>query len=246
MKKWMLMLLAVLLVVFCGCTAEEAVSDDCEFLTRGNWEGNDTQCVNVIDFDEDGSFSNWCYCGSPIGDSDLTERFLYRASDRAILLLDPEGETFETGTVLYADDWYLVVDLWGRTYVYENLNEERPTVRPCAQELVGTDEITKPCLHILGYENGMLTVSSYDYDGDAEADYEKWTLPVREDVVFTSVAVNVVGDAETVEFLKLSESDYEHIGEFYTGGYVEIDGYGEVASVVFYGELIVQDFSIQE
>lgn len=241
MKKWMFMLLAILLVVFCGCTADEAVSDDCEFLTRGKWEGTDIQCTNVISFKEDGGFSNWCYCGSPVGDSDLAEQFRYRASDHAIQLLDPEGEIFETGTVLYADDLYLVVDLWGRSYVYENLNEELPTVRTCALDYTGTGEITKPCLHVLGYEDGVLTVSSYDYDGDAAADYELWELPVSEDVTFTSVTVNVVGDTETVEFLKLSESDYEHIGEFYTGGYLEFNGDGEVASVVFYGELIVQE-----
>lgn len=241
MRKWIPMLLAVLLLVFCGCATDEIVSDDCEFLTRGNWEGNDTQCVNVISFKEDGGFSNWCYCGSPVGAGDVAEQFRYRASDRAILLLDGEGKQMETGTVLYADNWYLVVNLWGRAYVYENLNEERPTVRTCALELVGTEEMTKPCLHILSYENGMLSVSSHDYDGDAAADYEVWTLQVNEDVVFTSVLVNVVGDTETVEFLKLSERDYEYIGEFYTGGYVEINGAGEVASVVFYGELIVQE-----
>lgn len=241
MKKWIPMLLAVLLLAFCGCAADEIVSDNCEFLTRGDWEGNDTQCVNVIDFKEDSGFSNWCYCGSPVGDSDLTEQFRYRASDRAILFLDSEDEIVETGTVLYADDLYLVVDLWGRTYVYENLNEERPSVRTCALDYTGTEEMTKPCLSILGYENGILTVSSYDYDGDAAAGFEIWELPVSEDASFITVTVNVVNDSETAEMFKLSERDYANIGDFYHSGYLEFNRDGEVAGVVFYGELIVQE-----
>ena len=232
-KNWILFCISLLL---CSCSLKE--SDNCDFLIEANWEGNDAQCVNVISFKEDGGFSNWCYCGSPVGDGDMVEGFRYRASDKTIQLLDEKNKVMETGTIQYVDDNYLIVDLWNRCYVYENMNVERPTPKSCALEYVGTEEISKPYLHILGYENGMLTVSSYDYDKDASANFETWTLPVQKDIVFLDVSVMVENKTENVEVSQLTKEDYEYIGEFYTNGYVEMNHEGEVASVVFYGETI--------
>ena len=240
MKKLSIFLLS--LAMLCGCSnTKEIISDDCDFLIHANWEGNDTQCVNVIIFREDAGFSNWCFCGSPVGGGDVSEEFRYRALDRAIILLDGEGEIIETGTVMYVDDMYLIVDLWERCYVYENMDVERPTPRLCALEYTGTEEVSKPCLTILGYENGLLTVSAYNYDHDAPDNFEVWTLPVSEDFSCSTVSVTVENGKETVETTQLTETDYEHIGEYYTSGYLEMNYDGEVASIVFYGELVIEN-----
>ena len=225
-------------MLLCGCSSTKLPNDACDFLIEANWEGNDAQCVNVISFKEDGGFSNWCYCGSPVGDGDLVEGFRYRASDKTIHLLDDSNEVIETGTVQYVDDMYLMVDLWDGCYVYENMNVERPTPRTCAVEYIGTEEISKPYLHILSYENGMLTVSSCNYDGDASESFERWTLLAQEDITFSEVIVTVENETETFEVSQLAEKDYENIGEFYTNAYVEMNREGEVASVIFYGEII--------
>lgn len=238
MKKFCFSLLLSLFL--CSCSnSKEISSDNCDFLVEANWEGNDTQCVNVITFKEDGGFSNWCYCGSPVGDGDLIEEFRYRASDRALLLLDSEGKIIETGTVLYVDDWYLMVDLWGRCYVYENINAECPKSHSDALEYTKTDEMTKPCLAVLEYEDGMLQVSSHDYDGDAASDFEKWTLPVSKDFSCSTVSVTVKNQKATVEAMELTEEDFEYIGEYYSHGYFEMNRDGEVSNIVFYGELII-------
>lgn len=239
MKRLCAFLLVMLLL--CGCSAtEEIKGDDSDFLTQGDWTGNDLYCINVISFGEDGSFSNWCTCGNPVGDSDLSEEFGYRADDRTILLLDSEGEVMETGKVLYIDEQYLVIDLWDSTYTYENLNAYRPTIRACALEYTGTDELTKPCLTVLGYENDVLTVSAYNYDADAADNYEVWNLPVSENITFTTVSVTVDNGEEWMETGMLSKHDYADVGEFYHTGYLEFNQQGQVVSVVFYGELIIQ------
>ena len=238
MKKYLLFLFLTSLL--CGCSnVQKLPHDDCDFLIDANWEGNDTQCVNVIKFKEDGGFSNWCYCGSPVGYGDICESFRYSSKDRTIFLLDDKKEIIETGKVLYVDDLYLIVDLWGRCYVYENLDMECPKPHLCALEYTKTEEMTKPCLTVLGYENGMLTVSSYDYDGDAASDFEVWTLPVSEDFSCSTVSVTVENDVVSLETAELTESDYAYLGEYYTGGYIEMNRDGEVSNIVFYGELII-------
>ena len=105
MKKSLIFLL--LTAFLSGCS--KLPNDACDFLIHANWEGNDTQCVNVINFKEDNGFSNWCYCGSPVGDGDVSEEFRYDASNHSILLLDCDKEIIEKGTILYVDDWYFAL-----------------------------------------------------------------------------------------------------------------------------------------
>ncbi len=238
MKKFLIFLLCAFFL--CGCSDTKGnTGDDCDFLIEANWEGNDTQCTNVISFYEDGSFSNWCHCGSPVGNGDVSEKFRYRASDRSIILLDGEDEIVETGQVLYADDLYLIVDLWGQCYVYENIDKERPTPHISALEYTETNEMSKPCLTVLGLEDSILTVSAYNYDRDAASNFEVWTLPVSEDFSCSTVSVTVENEESKVDVAQLTEADYEYIGDYYSYGYFEMNREGEVSSIVFYGELII-------
>lgn len=238
MKK--LFLICACILLLCGCSLTTLPDDACDFLIEADWEGKDAQCINVISFKEDGSFSNWCYCGSPVGAGDVVEEFRYRASDQTIHLLNDRNQVMEIGTIQYMDDMYLILDLWERCYVYENINTKRPSPRSCALTYTGTEEISKPYLHILDYENGVLTVSSYDYDGDTAANFDIWTLPAHKDITFSDVCVTVENETETLEVSQLTEKDYQYIGEFYTTGYVEMNYEGEVASVIFYGETIME------
>jgi hypothetical protein len=145
----------------------------------------------------------------------------------------------ETGKILYVDRWYLIVDLWGGVYVYENMDESRPEVALEAIELTGVEEITKPFLTILDFDGKMFKVSSHDYDKDAASDFEVWKFAAAEDIQFTSVSVTVEDGARKVESKTLTSADIENVGEFYTVGFFAIDREGKVKSVVFYGELII-------
>ena len=80
MKK--ILILLMISILLCGCGKTQLPDDACDFLIQAEWEGNDAQCVNAIRFQKDKSFSNWCFCGSPVGDGDLVEEFRYRASDK--------------------------------------------------------------------------------------------------------------------------------------------------------------------
>lgn len=236
MKKLILLCISILLL--CGCSLTELPNDDCNFLVDANWEGIDIQCTNVISFEENGAFSNWCYCGSPIGASDVVEEFRYRSSDKTIHLLDSENNIIETGTIQYVDDMYLILDMWDHCYVYENSNVNRPTPKRCALEYIGTEEQSKPYIHILDYENGILTVSSYDYDNDSSENFDIWTLATSNDIVFSEVNITVENNIETLAVSQLTENDYKYIGDFYTTAYIQINHQGEIVSVIFYGETI--------
>ncbi len=240
MKKIILVVLFALLL--CGCSVtEQPDSKEYTFLTQAEWEGMDTSCTNHIRFSEDGSFNNWCSCGSPVGEGDIVEEFQYLDDTREIVLLDGEGETIETGKILYVDEAYLVVELWDALYTYENLNAYQMVPRESALAYTETDVITKPCLTILEYTNDMMTVSSMDYDGDVADCFTVWELPVSPDVVFSTVDMTIVNDEESIETSVLTEADFAYVGEYYTTGYFTFNPQGEVVSVVFYGELIIME-----
>lgn len=244
MKRIFALLLVVLTLA--GCAAKEKIktkgepvkSDPCEFLINADWVGDDDACENHIGFRKDGSFSNYCACGSPIGDGDIIEEYSYNATKNTISLYS-EGEVYEEGKILFADNTYLIVDMWDRVYVYENRDGYLPEVNEIAAEEVGNAEITKPCLTVLGYQNNELTVSSHNYDGDSKKLFKEWKLKASPDIKFKDVSVKVENDIPTMEVKTLTQEDRQYIGEYYTGGYLEIDREGIVQSIVFYGELII-------
>ena len=236
MKK--LSAVILLLLLLCGCS-QPLKSDDCEFLTNADWVGTDEYCTNSIYFSEDGAFGFSCACGNPVGNSDVAERFIYNGKENTVTLYDCDNEKIDQGTVLYADEAYLIIDIWDGVYVFENQSSYIPKVHNSAIQYTGTETLTKPCLTVLGLSDGILTVSSYNYDGDASDMYKTWELEVSDDVRYTSVSVTVENDIATVEEIALSDKDTQNIGEIYTGGYFGFSSDGKVDSVVFYGELII-------
>lgn len=234
MKKIIiLMIMSLLLLVGCGGIPS---SDDCAFLINAHWEGTDEQCTNSIRFGDDMSFGNSCACGSPVGDGDLTEIFRYVAKEQALLLYDCDEELVEKGKVLFCDDTYLIVNLWGKTYCYQNNDAEYiPKVHDIALDAAGTENITKPLLHVIESNNGVLTVSSHDYDGDSKDLFTTWQLPVADNVTYNCITVNVINGVATMEVVDLSAEDAQHIGEYYTCGFFEFNDDGEVTHITFYG-----------
>ena len=243
------LLMVIVLISACGCnnskTETKAQSKTQKsqleaLLIDAKWEGNDGQCVNVITFKEDGGFANWCYCGSEIGEAESVKEYSFNSADNTVLLYDENGNNFETGKILYLDKTYLVIDLWSKILCYENLNAYHSTVYKEAINEVNPEELTHPYLMILGYKDGKLTVSDYNYDGDAKADFKTWELKASENIIFKSVDVKDDNGKVTVEAFELKEDDIQYVGEYYTIGYFDINRDGEVQSVVFYGELIIQ------
>lgn len=242
MKKFFAIALALLVLTGCAQTNKtiKIKGDACDFLTEGEWEGNDAQCVNVITFREDGGFSNWCYCGSPVGDGDLAEGFSYHSDTEIIKLYDESGEVFEEGTIIYVDDAYLIIDIWGKVYVYENLNAYRPQVAASALELVGLDEMTKPCLSVIGFDGQLLAVSDHNYDIDAASSFEVRQLSTSDNLSIVSVEVTNVNGVEKAEMTEVSSADFKENFDGHYLAYLEINRQGEVEKIICYSELTVQ------
>lgn len=242
--KRLFAIVLVMLLVLSGCARTNKTTkikgDECDFLINGNWEGNDTQCVNVISFKENGSFSNWCYCGSPVGDGDLAESYSYHDDTGTVKLYDSDGKVFEEATIIYADDAYLVIDIWGRAYVYENLNAYRPQVAASASETVGLEEMTKPCLSIIGFDGELLAVSNHNYDRDAASSFDVWQLSASDNLSIISVEVTNVNGEEKAEKTEIAIADFKENFDGHYLAYLEIDREGKVEKIICYSELIVQ------
>lgn len=244
MKK-IIFLMILLMSFMVGCSNIPA-GDDCDFLINAQWEGTDTQCTNSIRFTEDMGFGNSCACGSPVGDGDLTEIFRYIEKDQKVLLYDCDEVFVDEGKILYCDDTYLVINLWGRTYCYQNNDAKYiPEVHKIALETIGTENITKPLLHVIDSNDGTLTVSSHNYDGDSKDLFTTWQLPIANDATYKLVTVNVVNDKATMDVVDLTKKDTQYIGEYYTGGFFEFNDAGEVTHIDFYGLTEVWDSTIE-
>ncbi|MBR6528695.1 MAG: hypothetical protein IKT62_01530 [Firmicutes bacterium] len=242
MKKIFIVLSLILLMTGCSSAPK---SDPCDFLINATWEGTDSQCTNYLSFNEDMSINNRCACGDYIGYPDITDHFIYSEEERAVKLYDAEGEYMLDGKILFNDDIYLVINIWNNTYVYENMDcDYIPQVHTVAQDEVYSSFVTMPCVSILDFEDGILTVASHDYDGDAEGDFETWQIPVIEDVKCRSIDVTVINDNATKEVTYLSAEDLDRIGEDYTYGYLEFSPRGDVVRITFYGETVTQDSTL--
>ena len=208
-----------------------------EFLTEKSWirVGN---CEEHIRFEEEGEFAYWCSCGSPVDDYDLYDSYSYR--DNLITMKGGEDKT--TARVIYYDESYLCLYLEAedecRVFVDESYaNADYAEHEPATFANEGWAE-----LHILGYNDGKLKVAPVNYDGDAKKECEEYIrdLSVTADIEFYSVeSVDDNGDI-TTEHIKLNEEQISHIGEYYTGAFVNFDTEGNIRYVVFYGKTIIQ------
>ena len=242
MKKIIVVLSLVFLLAGCSSAPK---SDPCDFLIDATWEGYDATCTNYISFNEDMTLYNKCACNDPIGYPDLTDHFIYSEEEKAVKLYDTNGEYMLDGKILFCDDTYLTINIWNNTYVYENVDSDFiPEVHTCAQEDIYSTLVTMPYVSTLDYEDGILTIASHNYDGDAKDNYETWQIPVIENAKYRSIVVTVVNDEAEKEVTYLSADDLDKVGEDYTHGYLEFSPKGDIIRITFYGENIVEDSSL--
>lgn len=252
MKKILSLALALLFVFMCGCNNPFNTQSDSNgsqastlqvetdpLLTDAEWVGQDENCENHISFKKDGKFGNNCACGEPIGNADIIETYIYNGSDKTIDLYDGDSQKTETAKILFLDKSYLVLNVWGGVYTYANKKVTLPTVHKGATEHVNTKEILA-CLSVFGYENGKITVSSHDYDGDTPDLFKKFELEAAEEITFNSVSVTDDNGMVIVDDVTLPESEFQYIGDYYNYGIFEFNQEGKVTRVTFYGETVIQ------
>lgn len=235
-----LSIVAVVVTVIICASPKEQQSDECKFLTDGDWVHYDENIGEnlIISFNEDYNYYYHCECGEPVGASDVLERFSYNKKKQQINLYGCDGEKAQID-VIYADNDSLCLKIDGEALTFKNRDSKlEVSLRECAEEYVKEGALP---LTVLSFEKGKITLAPYNYDGDARdsfADYI-FTLDTTDDISFVSVSVKEERGEETMEVYELTKEDHQYVGEYYTGGFVEINGEGKVSSVVFYGELII-------
>ncbi len=207
--------------------------DPCGFLKGPDWEGKNPSCEYMIEFSFSTSFDNWIFYPSSFYNCQSASEFRYNELKNELYIFNFDGELLDIGNIIYVDDYYFVLTLWGSCYTYENVDAELPgsIVSETAQKNVGTDKWTKPRLRISGYGEGTVSVFMCDYDQD-ESEAKVWTLNLSEDCAFKSVEYSASSD--TVEETVLEKSDYESVPEKYADGFFAFNADGEVISVIFY------------
>lgn len=106
MKKIFILLMVFVLV---GCSLlgckdslskakfDESLQKDSEALEMmiGEWEYDFDGCAYGLDIGENQEFSLWCACGSPVGNSDLVEYYIYDDEKKLFYLYGEDGKFVE-------------------------------------------------------------------------------------------------------------------------------------------------------
>lgn len=104
MKKIFVILMAMILI---GCSAPKELNEvkfkkslqvPSETLDKmvGRWEYDFEDCAYGLRIGENQEFSLWCACGSPVGNSDLVEYFIYDEEKKIFYLYDCDRKFVET------------------------------------------------------------------------------------------------------------------------------------------------------
>ncbi|MBE6984105.1 MAG: hypothetical protein E7434_00560 [Ruminococcaceae bacterium] len=235
MKRILIILLTLIMLVGCN---EELKPTDHDFLINGDWKGFDSDCSYAISFSENESVKISCECGDHIKESALVSKFSYQKSDHMIKLYDKHDKLLESGSILYSDHSYLIIEMWDNVFVYENQNAALTMPNEAAQHHFENYHKVLPELTILEHADDKLTVSASDYDADAADQYEVWELPLSDEVEYLSISVTSDSESSIVDVSALSDDDIAYIGDFYNIAYLAISAEGRVTSVIFYGEVI--------
>lgn len=142
-------------------------------------------------------------------------------------------------TLLYQDSTYVIrKGENGAEVGIEVVSSSVPSVYDEVKDEININ--TMPCLTIIKYQDGIITVSSFNYDGDAKDEFELWELECADDISFKSITVTDSNGDVLVENVVLPKKEEKYIGEYYTYGFFEFDNNAKVSKVIFYGENIIE------
>ena len=258
--KSIVALLIAMLMMLCSCQVavvneEDDVAEETEnidkkvssadagkYLVEGDWSRRDEnlgEALNIT-FTKDGEYYYNCDCGEPVGNSDIYDSYEYDKETQTIKLSGCDGEKDEI-KVLYADSNYLFLMIDGCAHIFNNsLSKSEEPYHKDAEPYMPRG--ASALVAVLSYEDGVLTIAPYDYDGDAKKMFTDriYTLEADDDIYFHTVSVTVENEIEVyMEEFRLDDEDVSHIGEYFTHGYMSIGEDGQVEQITFYGETII-------
>lgn len=207
-----------------------------EFLYNAEWSRYSEELGESLEitFEKNGGYSYSCECGRHSVASDKYERYSYNKRFDRIEL--SKGHIVKSVDLLYFDKHTLCLLFDDGVHTFENKKD------PMGLEVTESiksrvDDVNAPHLTVLGLNGGRLTVAPYNYDGDSVKLFEDYIreLPVADGLKCISVDVRIENGAEQVEVQELNDEDKEYIGEYYTGGFLKFNEYGEVSEIIFFG-----------
>jgi len=250
LKKLLITAISIFLVTvtFVGCNSTENVSSEkngqkneakesMDFLIGGEWyyhDKNSGEDFNIA-FNKNGEYFYYCDCGEPVGNSDIYDKYDYDVQNRIIKLMGPDNQKAEIN-VIYYDDFYLVLRLDNAIRVFKNrknFNKDIPN-----ETVAGMQNKPAAYLHILGSEEGKVTLAPLNYDGDSKSEFEDFVTDINlaKNAKFRSLYITYTNGKETNRNdAELQDSDKEFFGEVYHTGFVLFNDKGEVENITFYG-----------
>ena len=232
MKK-LVTCIILLLFVLTGCSGTRYP----DFLTDNNWRYDNKKCAESVYFGEDGEFIYSEACGSPVGNYDLYDEYVYDETKKTITLIPCEdGAEKEIVKVLHYDRTSLMLQIGGEIkefYAENNVPDVDDKLLSKIEGYSGYNAIYK-------VEKGQIYVGPSEYDGDAQSEDVFRPYELAEDAVFESLSVKKVykGDTEdsTFEYKKLTQKEaikrFDNQSEI---GFVWYNRDLEVTKVLFYG-----------
>lgn len=116
MKKKILIFMFIFTCMgtLCGCSASEAPSDKMPAdITDKTWFFyDDVTAENLcLNLGSDNSFSYYCQCGEPVGDSDLYDKYEYNADTEIITLSGDDNEAVKKIKILRYNEYHLMLEI---------------------------------------------------------------------------------------------------------------------------------------
>lgn len=234
MKK--LFIIICILLSISGCTRSDQDTYSPSF-KNCSWEYYDTELNENINLYISSSDKFECICDCGKHSSELSKYISYSEANNALILTDI-NKANATANILYYDKHYLVIGCNNKVFTFKNEdNLPADSYMQSAAEYI--ENSGAPFLTVLKYNEDKITVAPYNYDADAADGFSSciYNINTSDNIIFSSVTVTVDNGQESVEYYQLNSEDIEHIGEYYTNGYIIFNDNYEIISIIFYGEL---------
>lgn len=227
-------------VVFSACTNEKAnksaESFEKEIFVNKIWNYKNYVCSEKLSFGEDGEFSYWEACGSPVDDYDCYEEYTYNKKKNRITV---KGTGFKNVhfDIVFADEdrLFLLVDGEPKEFYSDELVKILPAI---ADKYVENVSDYARYAAVVDCNEDSFMIAPPDYDGDAKDSFKDRleTVKLADDVEFVDLSVNTTIKEAPVENMKdISTFDYtDEDGNIVYTLYLDKDG--NILSEVYFDE----------
>ncbi|MGN1166287.1 MAG: hypothetical protein ACI4S2_07680 [Lachnospiraceae bacterium] len=251
-SRFITVLCVILIFSLVGCQSKKGISSEngtsdsnTEFLTDHEWV-HYTICNETISFHDDGSFSFYCACGSPVGNYDLFDSYKYNEETSEITLL-PEDDDNIIKILRYEKSRLLLKCSDGIKEFFDNTD---PLVsNSYTDDAYDTENYTlgfSSYIAIVNKNGDSLTSAPSCYDADVP-EYKDYLLEEKlaDNITYGEWDMQVTQTEEGEEIKhSYKELSDEQVNKMLEGGpssgYVWYNNNAEIEKIVFFGKTVIQ------